>query len=285
MRKEESKKILSDSLTFGPVELNVQDIESMENFYSIIMGLDVLKHTPTKIVLGLHNNPLVILNHREDLPASKRSDAGLYHFAIVYSSRGDLARTIYTILKLSPQSFAGTGDHLVSEAFYFTDPEGNGIELYFDRPRNEWQWENGQIKMAALYIDPAQYLQKYIPVEETNTTIQIGHIHLKVGDIEEAKKFYVDTVGFVITASMPHALFISVGGYHHHFGLNIWESQGAGKRTDSLGLKNFECMLPQKKDLENLKNRLQKDGVPFEDTGSQIIFNDPWNNTLRVYVL
>lgn len=266
----------------GCVDLNVEDIAVMSNFYEHILGLTALVRTGSQVTFGKFNVPLIRLHHKKDVKKNDPHATGLYHFAILFSSRGDLARTIHHILKTTPHFFSGSGDHLVSEAFYFYDPEGNGIELYYDRDSMTWQWENGNIKMATLYIDPHDYIQRHIVLEEKNPIVQMGHVHLKVGDIEVAKKFYVDALGFEVTAQLPGALFISVGGYHHHIGLNTWESFGSGKRDESHGLASFECKLWENEEIEDLKIRLKKHAIPFSEEKGDVIFYDPWNTRIRV---
>jgi catechol 2,3-dioxygenase len=237
------------------------------------------------VVLGKDTKPLVVLHTREDLHRPHATHAGLYHFAMVFSSRGDLARTINRILKTTPHLFTGSADHLVSEAFYFNDPEGNGIELYFDRDRTEWQWENGQIKMATLYIDPIEYLERNIVLEEEGSELKMGHFHLKVGDIEAAKKFYIDILGFEKTAELPGALFVSVGGYHHHIGMNTWESRGAEKRNPSLGLHRIEFVFSEKGDVEELKKRLKENHIEFKEEQNTLLFHDSWKNEIVITII
>jgi catechol 2,3-dioxygenase len=268
------------ALKLGSIVLNVKDLAKMKDFYHIGMGLDVIKQAPTQIILGKEKKPLITLSHTMHLDVTDPTHAGLYHFAILFSSRGDLARMVYRILKKHPEKFSGSADHLVSEAFYFNDPEGNGIELYFDRDRSEWQWENNQVKMATIYLDPKKYLQKYIVLEEKNREIKMGHFHLKVGDLAKARNFYVDILGFDITAKLPGALFISVAGYHHHLGLNTWESLGAPLRDQSLGLEQLEFILKNQNDLQLLRDQLEKNAILFEDKSNSLLFHDPWNNKI-----
>jgi catechol 2,3-dioxygenase len=275
---------LSPSLKLGVIELNVNNMEEMKNFYHSVMGLDIIKEDVDHVIVGKNNQALITLHHQERLHPADSSHAGLYHFAIVFASRGDLARMVYSILKHRPQHFSGSADHLVSEAFYFTDPEGNGIELYYDRDRSQWQWENNQVKMATLYIDPAEYLQRYLILEEPNKEVQMGHFHLKVGDIEKARQFYVNILGFDVTAELPGALFISVNGYHHHLGLNTWESLGAGERKQSLGLERLEFILPDKKDVDALKSRLLENAVRFREEDNELELSDPWGNKIVVKI-
>jgi len=275
---------LAQSLRLGGVELNIKNVSEMKDFYTGTLGLQVLAEDDKKVVLGKNTQPLVTLHKEESLPATQSTHAGLYHFAILFSSRKELAKTLLHALKRSPNSFSGSADHLVSEAFYFYDPEGNGIELYFDRDRSSWLWENNQVKMATLYIDPVKYVEQNIVIDEQNEDVTMGHFHLKVGDIQKAKKFYVDLLGFDVTAELPGALFVSVGGYHHHVGLNSWESLGASERTPSLGLKMIGFILPNTNALDDLKNRLRQNGVSFTEEKQAIHVLDPWKNELTFTV-
>lgn len=282
--KEKQASRLSPSLSLGVVELNVNNLKGMTRFYHDVLGLDSISDAGESVILGLRGTPLVVL-HQRDLQVPNPGDAGLYHFAVLFSSQSELARHIYTILKTAPQFFTGSADHLVSEAFYFNDPEGNGIELYFDRDRSQWDWEDGHVKMATLYIDPMYYIEEHMHKDEKTGEVHMGHFHLKVGDIERAKTFYMGILGFDSTAELPGALFISVGGYHHHIGLNTWESDGAGKRGETLGLKQLEFILPTRNDIENVKQKLIANDLPIKDTKSSVQFSDPWNNSIKIRTL
>lgn len=282
--KEKYSSQLPASLSLGVVELHARDLKIMTTFYRDVIGLEMLKEEETSVTFGLGSTPLVILHEGGNLPQPGPGDAGLYHFAIVFASQSDLARHIHHILKTTPQYFTGSADHLVSEAFYFSDPEGNGIELYFDRDRSEWEWEDGYIKMATLYIDPMYYIEEHMDKDVKASGVHMGHFHLKVGSIEEAKAFYIDILGFDITAELPGALFISVGGYHHHIGLNTWESAGAGKRKETIGLKKIEFILPTHEDLNTVKQNLKTNTISIQDKHSSIKFSDPWNNFISIKV-
>lgn len=270
------------SLQMGLVELYVQNLLSMKHFYHGVMELDVIQENSEELTLGIKGNPLIKLYEKKGLRFAKQGEAGLYHFAIVFSSRGDLSRMIHRILKHAPKHFSGSGDHIVSEAFYFYDPEGNGIELYYDRDKTTWKWQNGQIQMATLYIDPKEYLEKYLVLEEKSSKVAMGHIHLKVGDIEKAKQFYVNILGFSITAELPSALFISVDKYHHHLGLNTWESFGAKERSRSTGLKSFELKIDVEAEIDIIKEKLNSNNIPFKEKNKSISFSDPWKNTIII---
>lgn len=271
--------LLTTSLSIAPSTLSVADIASMTTFYHERVGLDILEQTAERVLLGRDQTAIIELLSQPKLAYAAPGSAGLFHNAILFSSRGDLARTVADIVTTAPQLYSGTGDHLVSEAFYFNDPEGNGLELYFDRPRDTWTWENGQVKMDTLYIDPLGYIRSYAS-ERSDDDKKIGHVHLKVGDIVRARKFYVDTLGFDITADIGSALFVSVAGYHHHIGLNTWMSRGAPKRDDSLGLAGIEIMLSTDDDVSKLAARLEQRGVAFTYAHGILNVTDPWGNAL-----
>ncbi|CAN5115602.1 VOC family protein [soil metagenome] len=273
--------ILSPSLQICASTLNVLSLSRMEQYYRDIVGLEILERDEKKAIFGHGKRQILILKYEPDLQFPTPMSAGLYHNAIVFTSRGILARTLLQILQKSPKTFTGSADHLVSETFYFTDPEGNGLELYFDRDKSTWEWEQGKIKMASIYLDPRRYIQEYASTANSEEK-HIGHIHLKVGDIEKAKQFYVSILGFDMTAEMPSALFVSVGGYHHHLGMNTWESYGASKRAVTLGLKEFELQLANQRDIQKLKERLTTNKIVFHEQEKSIIVDDPWNNKMII---
>ncbi len=282
MTPNNQKNLLSTSLRLGPVELNVQSLARMRQFYEEVVDLKVFEETPQRVVLGKKELSLLVLHSQPAFKKAHPFHAGLYHFAILFSSRTELAKTIERILSKSAHSFSGSADHLVSEAFYFSDPEGNGIELYFDREATSWQWQNNQVQMTSIYLDPLQYIRQHGESASDNDSAQMGHVHLKVGDIAQAKEFYVEVLGFDITAQLPGALFVSVGGYHHHLGLNTWESQGSPIRPESLGLKSLEIVLPANEDLRSLKERLQVNEIDFTEEENKITLHDPWQNRVIV---
>ena len=268
----------------GAVELNVRDMEAMERFYTSVIGLEILQKEEGVLLLGMRSIPIVTLHYTPDLETAFPGDAGLYHLAIVFSSRGALVEALKRVFEKAPHLFSGSADHLVSEAFYLSDPEGNGLELYYDRDPSAWQWENGLVKMASIYISPQEYIRLHSSGKTEVASAKIGHVHLKVGSVEKAREFYVDIVGFSITALMPSALFVSIGGYHHHLGMNTWESEVATERRESLGLRSFECILQNSEQLDSLVARLEKAGVSFQKIDEGIEFYDPWRNRLRFRV-
>lgn len=240
-------------------------------------------------MLGRGNTPMVKLVHTPGLPEVNPRDAGLFHTAFLFDSPSSLAATVYRSANDPRARFAGSSDHLVSEAFYFTDPEGNGIELYVDRPRDQWSFAGGELQMATLRLDPNAYLEKHLDENVLASMEQesgiVGHVHLQVGDVRQASDFYVDALGFETTvAGYPGALFASAGGYHHHVAMNTWNSRGAGPRAARLGLGNVAITLPGREDLDALAARLKNRGVPFADTGRSIAVDDPWGTQVTLSV-
>lgn len=273
---------LSQSLSLEPSQLFVADISAMTSYYRDIVGLDVLETTARRTLLGNSKTGVIELIAKPKLAHANPRDAGLFHNAIVYTEKGSLARAAASVLTKAPQSFTGTGDHLVSEAFYFNDPEGNGLELYYDRPREQWEWSGNQVKMDTLYIDPVQFIQHHAN-SYGDESKKLGHVHLRVGNITDARMFYVATLGFDITATFPGALFMSVAGYHHHIAVNTWMSEGATKRQMSLGLSDVTIALATSNDVSALATRLEQQNIPFTHHTGIIVVHDPWGNQLTFH--
>jgi len=234
--------------------------------------------------------PIVILKHEPSLRHAPQGSAGLFHTAILFESQTALAAALYSVARLAPGTFTGSADHLVSQAFYFTDPEGNGVELYWDRARTQWSWTHGQVEMDTLFLDPNAFLREHLTPEalEGSTAAEaasVGHVHLSVGDVATARAFYVDALGFDATLEMPgSALFVSAGGYHHHMAMNVWNSRGAGPRMPALGLGRIDLALPDADALGALHERLRDHGFAVRDDGRTLSVDDPWNNLLQATV-
>ncbi|WP_447587064.1 VOC family protein [Microbacterium lacticum] len=278
---------LDDATTMGAVTLYVGDLDAQTAFYRDVVTLQVQDASGDSVTLGRAGRPLVILRHDPALRHAPAGAAGLFHTAILFETQAALAAALYSVARRAPQTFTGSADHLVSQAFYLTDPEGNGIELYWDRARTEWSWTHGQVEMDTLYLDPNAFLAEHLSEAAADgatagDAAAIGHVHLSVGDVATARAFYVDALGFETTASMPgSALFVSAGGYHHHMAMNVWNSRGAGPRMPALGLGRVELALPDADGLGALTERLRDHGVAVRDDGRAVTFVDPWNNELR----
>lgn len=284
-----NQNLLSEQLQMGTVMLKVGNMDTMTDYYQKALGLEVVAEADGGQYLGRGTTPLVHLQPAGGLQIPGRGEAGLFHTALLFENQADLAATVATAAQYNPQAFAGSADHLVSEAFYFTDPEGNGIELYWDRPRDAWNWINGEVEMDSLALPPQQFLQSHLSEEAVTGQLEaaagIGHVHLQVGDVKLAQQFYVDTLGFEKTSGFHgQALFVSAGGYHHHMAMNVWNSRGAGPRKDTLGLGEVLIKLPTANDAGALAERLAHHKIAVADTGAELRFEDPWKNQIRVTV-
>lgn len=287
----EGAGLLAADTGMGAVTLRVADLDGMIRYYRDGVTLELLSHDGPVAVLGRGATPVVILQHAPELKHASPRDAGLFHTAILFDTREALATAIASVATRYPGTFTGSADHLVSEAFYFTDPEGNGVELYFDRDRSTWSWVHGTVEMATIYLDPNGYLHEHLGESGTAAVSSgeklgdavVGHVHLSVGDVASAREFYVERLGFETTAEMgDQALFVSAGGYHHHMAMNTWNSRGAGKRGLALGLGKVEIVVPTADDLGELGERMAHFDVGTRDDGRTLSFDDPWANLVEV---
>ncbi|QDY65139.1 VOC family protein [Glutamicibacter halophytocola] len=280
---------LAATTHMNAVQLKVGDMRVMSGYYQQALGLAVLDETAEGTRLGRGTQELVNLRYAPGLKLPARGEAGLFHTALLFSSQADLAATVLSAAQFDQGKFVGSSDHLVSEAFYFTDPEGNGIELYFDRPRDTWTWNNGEVRMDTIYLDPNNYLETHLSEQAVSSLqsagAEVGHVHLQVGDVGTARQFYVNTLGFDQTTALGNqALFVSAGGYHHHMAMNVWNSRGAGPRKDTLGLGEVLINVPTTEEIGKLAQRLGFANIAHHHTGAELRFKDPWNNQLRVTV-
>lgn len=280
---------LSADLTMGTVKLKVGNMKNMSTYYQKALGLEILAESATGTMLGRNGQELVHLADGHGLNLPSRGEAGLFHTALLFDTQSDLAATVLSAAQYDGSLFTGSSDHLVSEAFYFNDPEGNGIELYWDRPRDTWKWNGDTVAMDTIYLDPNDYLNKHVNeaavTGQSTAAAGIGHVHLQVGDVATAEKFYVDTLGFAKTTNFHgQALFVSAGGYHHHMAMNVWNSRGAGPRKDTLGLGEVLITVPNTDEVDALADRLKSAGITSHHTGAELRFDDPWANKLRVAV-
>jgi catechol 2,3-dioxygenase len=236
----------ADGPVIGAVRLTVADLERAVEYYERAIGLRVLARDGDLVRLGV-DAPLVELAGDPDAPPAPPGSTGLFHLAILVPSRPELARAVRRVVDAG-ERFTGASDHLVSEAVYLRDPEGNGIEIYYDRPRAEWTWKGDEVEMATLALDLRGVLTELPAGADGGMpagTI-VGHVHLQVSDLGPTEAFYAGELGFdVTTRSYPGALFLSRGGYHHHIGANTWVSRGgAAPPSGSRGLAWFEVDLP-----------------------------------------
>ncbi|MDQ3855683.1 MAG: VOC family protein [Chloroflexota bacterium] len=275
----------------GLVSLTVADLERSVGFYTEALGFEALEQDGAVAVLGTATSPLLLLVAHAGArpwPQGAYSFTGLYHFAILLPTRAGLGRWLRHWLDLG-YPLPGQGDHLVSEALYLSDPDGNGIEIYRDRPRGEWRWIGGQVQMATDPVDIRGLLTEAEAAGEPWTGLpegtRIGHVHLQVGDIAQARDFYHEILGFDIVAQMPSALFVSAGGYHHHIGMNTWHSRGASPApSGTAGLRCFTLELPSEEARADVIGRLDGHGIAYTREAGLTIVRDPSQNAILLQV-
>jgi len=278
---------LPPSTHVGAVSLTVNDLEALTSFYERALGLRVLQREGQTVRLGPPEGPVILeLVGDPDAPRRQHGTTGLYHFAVLVPSRANLAHALRRVLE-SGWRFTGASDHLVSEALYLNDPEGNGIEIYRDRPRGEWTRDDeGQLEMATLPLDLDGVMGEIdaggaVPAEMPDGTY-IGHMHLQVAAIPAAEDFYVRALGFDPTVrTYPGALFVSAGGYHHHVGLNTWESAGGSPPpAGSTGLRSFELVLPSAEDAQRVAEEARSAGAEVSARDGHTVVLDPWRDAV-----
>jgi len=275
--------------SLGAVSLTVSDLARSRAFYETALGLGVREADEGALAFGVPGGgDLVRLYGDASAPALDRRATGLYHLAILFPTRLDLAHALARLAE-AHWSLDGVADHLVSEALYLSDPDGNGIELYRDRPRDEWRYADGQLEMATLPLDLRGLADGLTaadgPQPAAPAGTVIGHVHLQVANIPDAEAFYHGVLGFdVMTRGYPGALFVSAGGYHHHLGLNTWHSAGSGPAAPgTVGLRSYEVVLPDRAELDRVLDRVRAAGLPVDGPadGSAAV-RDPSGNLVVV---
>lgn len=267
----------------GWTALTVADLQRSLDFYTGVLGFQQLDRQAHSATLGADSQPLLLLVEQPGAQPRPPHATGLYHVAILLPSRTDLGHMLGRILR--DYKLDGYADHLVSEALYLSDPDGNGLEIYRDRPRSEWRWQGSQVVMASDPIDLPELVrsaeQSGQPWQGLPAGTVIGHVHLQVADLAQASAFYHGLLGFDIVAQLPGALFVSAGGYHHHLGLNTWQSRGGPlPPANAAGLRLFTLSVPDQAAQAEIAERLRAAGVPVTTQADALVFNDPWRNTI-----
>jgi catechol 2,3-dioxygenase len=272
--------VLPAGLRLGAVHLTVADLDRSVAFYRDRLGLRLHRREDPVAALGAGEDDLVVL-HEE--PGARRAGrhAGLFHYALLYPSREALAHAVGR-LAASRTPLTGVSDHGVSEAIYLRDPDGNGIELYADRPREQWPPAPAgeRVGMFTRALDVDDLLATIAggePEAHAAAGLRMGHVHLHVGDLEAARGFYSDVLGFELMTTYPGALFLAAGGYHHHVGLNTWAGEGVGPApAGTVGLREWTIVLDPDA-LAGLRTRLASAGL-----GDGDVVADPWGIRVRL---
>ncbi len=267
----------------GGVHLRVSDLDRSLAFYTDLLGLDLLERAGDLATLGAGGRALVEVRAVAGSVPRPRRSTGLYHFAVLVPGRADLGNALAR-LAAARWPLQGASDHGVSEALYLADPDGIGIEIYRDRPRDEWPVSGGALQMVSEPLDLRALLDAGVTGGDVPARVpagtRMGHVHLQVRDLDEADAFYHGVLGFDVMQRMaPGALFVSAGGYHHHLGLNTWGVAGAPPPPDdSTGLQYFRIAMPDGAALRAMRDALARAGVRLEPHDGGWLVHDPSSN-------
>ena len=263
---------LPDATRLGRTALAVADLDETAAVYRDVVGLEVLDREGGRATLGAGGAPLLVLEADPDAPERPRSAAGLYHNAVRVPDRAALGDALARIRER--WRLDGASDHGVSEALYLTDPAGNGVEVYRDRPRDAWPvGDDGRVRMTTDPLDLDAVAAAADGRDAAPPGTDLGHVHLEVTSLPAFEEFYVDALGFEVQAAVPKARFVGAGGYHHHVGANTWH--GRSDPAAGRGLDWFEVVLPATDDLEALRSRLADRDVPVAGTDEGFEATDP----------
>jgi catechol 2,3-dioxygenase len=268
------------------IRLKVTDVDREREFYERAIGLQPVGESGEAVRLAADGAEIVELASTPGASPRPNGTTGLFHLAILVPSRGDLARALARVLRAGWR-LTGASDHLVSEALYLNDPEGNGIELYRDRPRSEWRYEDGDVQMSTNPLDLQSLLGELEDADDAHgmpAETRLGHVHLNVADLDEAESFYAGPLGLDVTVrGYPGALFFATDGYHHHVGVNTWAGPGAPPPpAGSRGLEWFELAVGDPGRVDELARRLEAAGADVERVPEGVRTGDPSGNGLLI---
>ena len=277
-----------EPITFvGQVNLKVQNLERSLAFYREVIGFEVIEQTDSSANLTADGKTVLLsIQQSNNLIPKQGKTTGLYHYALLLPKRSDLAEIVQHFREIGLRF--GSSDHLVSEALYLSDPDGNGIEIYIDREPSDWDWDNGEVAMA---VDPLNFADLLSGGEQQRwkglpAGTVMGHIHLHVSELVKTEEFYSKGLGFeVVNRYGEQALFISDGKYHHHIGLNTWNGVGApAPSPNSVGLESFTIMFPNEEKKNKIIAQLKNIGASVTEENGLTIATDPSGNRIHLSV-
>ena len=277
---------LPDATQVGTVHLQIANLARSVAYYVDVIGLRLLEHSAGHARLGAHGESRTLIALHEFVgarPVASRGRLGLFHVAILLPDRASLGRFLTHLAERHVH--AGMSDHLVSEAVYLSDPDGLGLEVYADRPRDQWQTRDRQLAMSTEPLDVQAVMAAAlgIPWSGAPAGTRIGHVHLHVGDLERASGFYHDMLGLDKTVwEYPGALFLAAGGYHHHLGANTWARGAESARPDDARLIAWTIEVPSAADVQAVAASAATHDVHVVTDGDAIVLQDPWGTTVRV---
>jgi catechol 2,3-dioxygenase len=274
----ESAPRLPATLRLGPVHLTVSGLDRSVAFYERAIGLKLHRREEALAAMGVGEEDLLVLYEEPGVRRAGRH-AGLYHYALLYASREELARAALR-LAATKTPIQGASDHGTHEAIYLPDPDGNGIELAADRPPELWprplDYAGGPHPLDLDGLLAAVAGEE--PRGEAGTGLAIGHVHLHVGDLERGLAFYRDVLGFELMTFMPGAAaFVSAGGYHHHLGFNVWRGEGVPSApAGRVGLRHWTVVLEDPQEVSAVRERVRAAGIEVEEREGGFLVRDPW---------
>lgn len=277
---------LPDETHIGRIRLQVADVERSTAYYGSVLGMRVISRAEAAVQLGAHGEDRVLLELVEKpgvRAVPRRGLLGLYHFAVLLPDRAALGRFVAHLSEIG--EYAGMSDHLVSEAVYLTDPDGLGIEVYADRPRESWRVVDHQLEMATKPLDVASVVAAGADRrwDGLPSGTVIGHVHFYVGNIDKASSFYHSGLGLdKIVWSYPGALFMSAGGYHHHVGVNTWAAGASPATDDDARLVEWELLVPDSGAVQGAAASIATAGYAIENDGDALVASDDWGIRLRL---
>ena len=278
---------LPDALHLGQVSLQISEMERSLAYYQDVLGFRLLGRDGGVAKLGSQAGDTTLVELREvkgTQAVGRHAKLGLYHFAILLPTRAALGSLVQHLTAIGAP--VGSADHLVSEALYLRDPDGLGIEVYADRPRDTWQLDGQQLKMASDPLDFGDLVQAANGAPWTGLPegTVMGHVHLHVGNIDDAAAFYHVGLGLdIVVWQYPGALFMSAGGYHHHLGVNTWAGRDALPAGDAdARLVEWHMLLPSQQDVEAAATSLEQSGYEVKHAGDDRLARDPWGTRVRL---
>ncbi len=276
---------LPDALRLGPVHLTVSDLEGSIAFYERALGLQQHDRVGEVATMGAGGEDLLVLVEEAGAGLGGRH-AGLFHFAMLFADREELARAVVRLASTGTR-IEGASDHGVSEAIYLRDPDDNGIELYADRPRSEWpppRHPDERVEMYTIALDMKDLMRTVAgeePRDRAGAGLVTGHVHLHVGDVERGLAFYRDVLGFELMVRLPSAAFASAGGYHHHLGFNVWLGPDVQPLPpNTAGLRRWTVLLPCGDDVAAVRARVEAAGLEAQRHEGGFLVRDPWGTAV-----
>ena len=280
--------LIPDKTRIQSIDIRVRDLKDSLNFYSDLIGFKIVDQNDFEAFLSSTGVLPYIIKLTEDksAPVRIKGSTGLFHMAFLFPNRKELARVFMRLFKNNIK-FQGFSDHLVSEAIYLLDPDGNGVELYTDKPRDQWQESHGQILMDTLPLDLSKVTSELDDPEIWNgihPDTTLGHIHLNVSELKKAEEFYNEILGFRITnTQFPKALFLGAGGYHHHIGSNTWMLDKRAKADEnSLGMTSFTIRIPDDNYINLISERAEKNKLNVFSDNKSVLIKDFDNINIRI---